>query len=164
MGKISQPEPIQSSHHLTAFESGVEVLDHWLKHRALKNNINGASRTFVVLKGERVIGYYALATGAVAMNEAPGKIKRNMPNPIPVMVLGRLAVDKEWQKHGVGKGMLKDAVLRTIRVSQDAGIRAILTHAISEPAKHFYKRYGFIESPIAPMTLLLTMQDIENYF
>ncbi len=86
-----------------------------------------------------------------------------MPNPIPVMVLGRLAVDKAWQGHGIGKGLLKDAFLRTVRVSKDAGIRALLIHAISDSAKHFYKRYGFVESPIASMTLMLTMKDIEKY-
>ncbi|MCH9689783.1 MAG: GNAT family N-acetyltransferase, partial [Gammaproteobacteria bacterium] len=139
------------------------VLDHWLKQCAIKNETEGASRTFVVHDNQRVVGYYALATGSVAAHEAPGKIKRNMPNPIPVMVLGRLAVDLAWQKHGIGKGLLKDAVLRTIKVSHSAGIRALLIHAISEPAKHFYKRYGFIESPIDPMTLMMTMRDIKKY-
>jgi GNAT superfamily N-acetyltransferase len=164
MGQISKPEPIQLAHQLDDFESGEKALDHWLKHRALKNDREGASRTFVVHEKKRVVGYYSLATGAVAAQEAPGNIRRNMPNPIPVMVLGRLAVDKAWQKHGIGKGLLKDAVLRTVRVSQDAGIRALLIHAISESAKHFYKRYGFVASPIASMTLMLTMKDIEKYF
>ena len=86
-----------------------------------------------------------------------------MPNPIPVMVLGRLAVHQAWQKHGIGRGLLKDAFLRTVNVSQEAGIRALLIHAISESAKHFYKRYGFIESPIAPMTLMLAIKDMDNY-
>lgn len=163
MGKISAPEAIQPSHQLNAFDSGETVLDHWLKHRALKNDVEGASRTFVVHDKNRVVAYYALATGAVTSHEAPGKVRRNMPNPIPVMVLGRLAVDKSYQNLGLGKGLLKDAVLRTIRVSRDAGIRAMLTHAISEQAKHFYKRFGFMESPIAPMTLMLTLKDIKKH-
>ncbi len=107
----------------------------------------------------KVVGYYSLATGIVASQYASGKIRRNMPNPIPVMVLGRLAVDKAWQQHGIGKGLLKDAVLRTIRVSQDAGIRVLLVHALSESAKHFYKRFGFVESPVASMTLMLGISD-----
>ncbi len=163
MGKISTPEPIQLTHQLDAFESGEKVLDHWLKHRAIKNDNEGASRTFVVHEKKKVLGYYSLATGAVSAHEVSGKMRRNMPNPIPVMVLGRLAVDKAWQGHGIGKGLLKDAFLRTVRVSKDAGIRALLIHAISDSAKHFYKRYGFVESPIASMTLMLTMKDIEKY-
>jgi GNAT superfamily N-acetyltransferase len=163
MGEISRPELITLAHQLDNFESGEAVLDRWLKQRAIKNETAGASRAFVVHENKRVAGYYALATGSVAAHEAPGKIKRNMLNPIPVMVLGRLAVDQAWQKHGIGKGLLKDAVLRTIKVSQDAGIRALLIHAISESAKHFYKRYGFIESPIDPMTLMLTMRDLEKH-
>lgn len=164
MGNISTPEPITHDHQLDAFESGEPVLDHWLKQRAIDNDSRGASRTFVVHNNKKVIGYYSLATGSITTQEAPGKIRRNMPNPIPVMVLGRLAVDQAWQKHGIGKGLLKDAVLRTAKVSHDVGIRALLIHAISEPAKHFYKRYGFIESPMTPMTLMLTMKDIKKYF
>lgn len=164
MGKLSTPEPISRTHLLDTFESGEPVLDHWLKHHALDNNSRGASRTFVVHDHHRVIGYYSLATGSITTLKAPGKVRRNMPNPIPVMVLGRLAVDQDWQKHGIGKGLLKDAVLRTAKISQDVGIRALLIHAISESAKHFYKRYGFIESPVTPMTLMLTMKDIQKYF
>jgi GNAT superfamily N-acetyltransferase len=163
MGEISRPELITPLHQLDSFESGEAVLDHWLKQRAIKNEKEGASRTFVVHENKRVVGYYALATGSVVAHEAPGKVKRNMPNPIPVMVLGRLAVDQAWQKHGIGKGLLKDAVLRTLKVSQDAGVRALLIHAISETAKHFYKRYGFIESPIDPMMLMMTMRDLEKH-
>ncbi|MDX2346549.1 MAG: GNAT family N-acetyltransferase [Legionella sp.] len=162
MGEISRPELITRDHQLNDFKSGEMVLDHWLKQRAIKNETEGASRTFVVHENKRVIGYYALATGSVAFDKAPGKVKRNMPNPIPVMVLGRLAVDKAWQKQGIGRGLLKDAVLRTLKISQDAGIRALLIHAISESAKHFYKRYGFIESPIDSMTLMMTMRDLEK--
>ncbi|NCT56311.1 MAG: GNAT family N-acetyltransferase [Legionella sp.] len=164
MGKISAPEPIADTHLLDTFESGEPVLDHWLKHRAIDNDSRGASRTFVVHDNHRVIGYYSLATGSITTQEAPGNVRRNMPNPIPVMVLGRLAVDQTWQKHGIGKGLLKDAVLRTAKVSHDVGIRALLVHAISESAKHFYKRYGFVESPMTPMTLMLTMKDIKKYF
>lgn len=163
MGKISNPEPINSSYQLDGFDSGESVLDDWLKQRALDNDSQGASRTFVVHEEKKVIAYYCLATGSVDAPQAPGKIRRNMPNPIPVMILGRLAVDKQWQKSGVGKGMLKDAVLRTMKVSQDAGVRALLVHAISESAKHFYKRYGFIESPIAPMTLMLSIKDVDKF-
>lgn len=157
MGLMSKPEAITPQHSLDAFDCGESVLNDWLKLRAIDNDQRGASRTFVVHQENSVIAYYSLATGGVALEVAPGKIKRNMPNPIPVMVLGRLAVDKAWHGAGLGRGLLKDAVLRTLRVAQDAGIRALLVHALSDSAKLFYQRYGFIESPLTPMTLLFAI-------
>ncbi len=164
MGKLSSPEPVRADHHLADFDSGETTLDDWLKRRALDNDQCGASRTFVVHQENIVIGYYSLATGSITSQQAPGKIKRNMPNPIPVMVLGRLAIDKRWQGQGIGPALLKDALLRTIKVSCDAGIKALLVHALSNMAKHFYKRYGFIESPFEPMTLMLSLKDMASYF
>jgi GNAT superfamily N-acetyltransferase len=161
MGQLSQPEPIHPFHKLDDFQSNELVLDAWLKQRAIKNHHAGASRTFVVHHDMKVIAYYCLSTGSVVSEHAPGKIKRNMPNPIPVMVLGRLAVDLSYQGRGIGKALLKDAVLRTIKISQDVGIRALLVHAISEFATDFYKRYGFVESTLSPMTLMLSLHDIK---
>ena len=135
------------------------MLDEWLKRRALKNEVSGASRTFVICQDKQVVGYYTLATGSIEHRNTPGKIRRNMPNPIPVMVLGRLAVDQRWQKAGLGRGLLKDALLRTLSVSKQAGIRALLVHTLSEETKHFYIHNGFIESPLDPMTLMITLQD-----
>jgi GNAT superfamily N-acetyltransferase len=97
--------------------------------------------------------------GSVVRTQSPGRIRRNMPESIPVMVLGRLAVDKRWQSKGLGKALLRDAILRTLHVSGQVGARAILVHAISEPAKFFYKSHGFLESPLDPMTLFLPLQD-----
>jgi GNAT superfamily N-acetyltransferase len=138
------------------------VLNQWLKRQALANESSGASRTFVVCKNECVIGFYTLATGSVRRGDAPGRIKRRMPDPIPVMILGRLAVDLHWQKKGVGSGLLKDAVLRTLIVAKQAGIRALLVHALSEKAKNFYIHYGFQESPFNQMTLLLNLMAWES--
>ena len=107
MGEISTPEPITTAHLTEPFSCGIPVLDEWLKRRALKNEVSGASRTFVVCHDRRVIGYYALATGSIRHSDAPGNIRRNMPDPIPVMVLGRLAVDQQWQHAGLGRGLLK---------------------------------------------------------
>jgi len=157
MGKISNPEPIHDSHQIQHFCSGENVLDDWLKQRALKNHRQGASRTFVVHENNHVIGFYCLSVGSVLREVTSGKIRRNMPNQIPVMILGRLAVDKHYQNQGVGVGLLKDAVLRTQKVAEDAGIRALLVHAMSISAKHFYKRFGFIESPLDDMTLMLAL-------
>lgn len=133
------------------------ALADWLKKRALKNQLEGASRTFVVCNGADVIGYYALAAGAVSHVAASGSVRRNMPDPVPVMILGRLAVRIEWANQGIGRGLLKDALLRTLRVARDAGIRAILCHAISGKAKKFYLKHGFVESPIDELTVMLNV-------
>ena len=159
MGAITAPEPITPSHLIEAFACGIPVLDDWLKRRALKNEVSGASRTFVVCHDGQVVGYYALATGSVEHRDAPGKLRRNMPDPIPMMVLGRLAVDQRWQRAGIGRGLLKDAVLRSVSVSQQAGVKALLVHVLSEDAKTFYVRNGFLESPLDPMTLIISLQD-----
>ena len=117
---------------------------------------SGASRTYVVCAGRKVIGYYALSAGGVTDADAPGRIRRNMPHPIPVVVLARLAVDKTCQGRGIGTGLLRDAVLRILQGAEIAGVRAILVHAISEAAKRFYEKYGFIASPADPMTVMIT--------
>lgn len=109
--------------------------------------------------GKRVVGYYALAAGAVAHVEAPGRVRRNMPDPVPVMVIGRLAVDQTTQGQALGPALLRDALLRTLQAAEIAGIRAILVHAISERAKLFYEKWGFIASPIEPMTLMITVAE-----
>jgi len=154
--EIGLPEKLSAEHDLSEFDSGEPVLDDWLRRRAWNNQTSGASRTYVVCVGRRVIGYYAISAGAIAHTEAPGRIKRNMPDPIPVVVLGRLAVDKAAHDRGVATGFLRDAVLRTLPAAEFAGIRAILVHAISEPAKRFYEKYGFIASPVDPMTVMIT--------
>ena len=159
MGEVTAPEPITASHHTESFACGIPVLDEWLRRRALKNEVSGASRTFVSCQDRQVVGYYSLATGSVEHRDAPGKIRRNMPNPIPVMVLGRLAVDQQWQQTGLGRGLLKDALLRSLSVSKHAGVRALLVHALSEDAKKFYAHNGFLESPLDPMTLVIALQD-----
>ncbi len=157
--EVRAPEHLTAQHDLAAFDSGTPALDDWLKRRALANEETGGSRTYVVCVGRRVIGYYALATGGVAHEGAPGRIRRNMPDPIPVMVLGRLAVDRGYQDRGLGAGLLRDAILRTLQAAELGGIRAILVHAISEEAKRFYERSGFIVSPMDPMTLMITIAD-----
>lgn len=164
MGEITSPEPIRKVHNLDDFDCGDQALNQWLKRQAIVNETSGASRTFVICENRRVIGFYALATGSVRREDAPGRIKRRMPDPIPVMVLGRLAVDFSWQNKGVGVGLLKDAVIRTLTVSQQAGIRALIVHALSEEAKQFYLRYGFQESPLNHMTLLLSLMALRNVY
>lgn len=110
----------------------------------------------------RPVGYYALAAGAVLHAQAPGSIRRNMPDPIPILVLGRLAVHSGWAGKGIGAGLLKDAILRSLRLSEELGVRALLCHAISENAKQFYLHHGFVESPIEPMTLMLNLTKLKK--
>lgn len=158
--EISAPEKLSAEHDLTRFDSGEPILDEWLRRRALQNEASGASRTYVVRAGvKRVVGYYSLAVGAVTHAESPGRVRRNMPDPVPVMVLGRLAVDKDFQGRHIGAGLLLDAVLRTVQAAQIVGIRAILVHAISEPAKRFYEGFGFVSSPVDPLTVMITIAE-----
>ena len=162
MGKLTAPAPINTVHSADNFDCGISSLNQWLQRQALKNEASGASRTFVVCSGKEVVGYYALATGSILRQQAPGKIKREMPEPIPVMVLGRLAVDRKWQRSGLGSGLLRDAVLRTYNVSKLVGVRVLLVHALSGDAKKIYLRHGFMQSPIDPMTLMLNLQDVHR--
>ena len=154
---LQAPTPLTEAHRLEGFRCTEPALESWLKQRARRNQQDGASRCYVVCAGEDVVGYYALAAGAVAHTQTPGHVRRNMPDPIPVIVLGRLAVHADRAGQGIGAGLLKDAVLRALRLSQEMGIRALLCHAINEDAKRFYLRHGFVESPIEPLTVMLNL-------
>lgn len=159
--RLSAPEPLGRQHALEHFASGADSLDQWLKRRALKNQASGASRTFVVCEDARVLAYYALASGAVTVDEAPGRFRRNMPEPIPVVVLARLAVDRSWQGRGVGRALMRDAGLRVLQAADTIGIRGLITHALSEAAQGFYEQLGFEPSPLDPMTLMITLADLK---
>jgi GNAT superfamily N-acetyltransferase len=157
--EIRAPEPLAPSHELDAFDCGVAALDDWLKHRARRNEAEGASRTFVTCVGRRVVGYYSLAAGSVLHAVATGKVRRNMPDPVPVILLGRLAVDRGRQGKGLATDLLADAVLRTIGAAETVGVRAMLVHAISPDAKRFYEKHGFRASSVEPMTLMITVDE-----
>lgn len=161
-GLAGQPERLSDRHQLDEFACGTAVLDQWLRRRARRNDAEGASRTIVVCDDLRVVGYYSLATGSVAGAAAPGRIRRNMPDPIPVMILGRLAVDQTWQGRGLGNSLLQDAIFRTLAAAEIAGIRALLVHAISDKAKAFYMGRGFIDCPGEPRTLLLLLKTVRD--
>ena len=156
------PEHLTAQHDIATFDSGVPELDTWLKRRAVANEASGASRTYVVSAEGRVVGYYALATGAVAQRQATGNVRRNMPDPVPVMVLGRLAIDRAYQGQKLGSALLKDALLRTLNAASIVGVRAVLLHAISADAKRFYERAGFSASPVDPMTMMITIADVKR--
>lgn len=159
---LAAPEPLSAQHETETFTSGIETLDAWLKRRALKNQASGASRTFVACDGRRVAAYYALASSAVTGDEAPGRFRRNMPDLIPVVVLGRLAVDQSLQGKGVGRALIRDAGLRVIQAADAIGIRGMLVQALSAEAKAFYERIGFVPSPLDPMMLMITLADLRG--
>jgi GNAT superfamily N-acetyltransferase len=160
--KLTPPVPITAAHEVADFESGETSLDEWLKRRALKNHAAGASRCFVLCAGSTVIGYYSLSAGAISHEAAPKAMRRNMPDPLPVLLLGRLAIDKRYHNQGLGQSLLRDAMMRAVNVASDAGVFAILVHALSAPARQFYLSRGFVESPLQSMTLLMTLATVRS--
>ena len=161
---LTAPAPLAPQHDLEDFTSGVTPLDDWLRQRARQNEVGGASRTYVVSEGSRVVGYYSLAVGSVLHHAATGRVRRNMPEPVPVALLGRLAVDQRWQGRGIGASLLLDALLRVIGAAETIGVRAILAHAISEEARTFYEHWGLYASPVEPMTLMITVDEARRMF
>jgi GNAT superfamily N-acetyltransferase len=160
---LSAPQPLTARHVLAGFDSGVPSLDDWLRRRSLQNQGTGASRSFVVCdRGETVVAYYALAASAVAVDATAGRFRRNMPDPIPVVVLARLAVDRTQHGRGLGRAMFRDAALRVLHAADSIGIRGLLVHAISEEARAFYLRLGLVPSPLDPMTLMTTLSDLRE--
>jgi len=158
---LSAPALLAEHHDLSSFNSGEVSLDEWLQKRALANQVSGASRTFVICEENRVVGYYALASGAVTVASVPGKFKRNMPNPIPVVLLGRLAIDQTRQGQGIGRALFRDAALRVLHAADAIGIRGIVVHAISDDARKFYMALGFVECSGEPLVLVVTLQDLQ---
>lgn len=164
MGVICAPEPLSAGHLLDGFDCGHINLNEWLKKRAAKaTRVGGSARTYVVCNAERrVLGYYALSTGSLNREDTPGKVSRNMPDPIPVILLGRLVVDRSFTSQGIGAGLLKDAFLRVAQAAAQIGVRALLVHAIDEGARGFYLKHGFYDSPTNEMTLMLTVVEIQR--
>jgi GNAT superfamily N-acetyltransferase len=157
---IATPTLLNDTHELDAFDCGVPPLDDWLKRRARGNALTGASHTYVACVGRRAVGYYALAAGSVELLAAPGRFRRNMPDPILVVVLGRLAIDRSQQRKGLGRALFRDAGLRVLQAADIIGVRGMLVDAISEEAKSFYEALGMTVSPIDPMTLMVTLADL----
>lgn len=157
---LSAPEPLQEHHRIDLFSSGEASLDDWLKRRARANQASGGSRTFVVCEDGPVVAYYALASSAVAVKEATGRFRRNLPDPILVVVLGRLAVATSHHKRGLGRALFQDAARRVMHAADAIGIRGLLVHAVSEDAPAFYRRLGLNPSPLDPMTLMVTLTDL----
>ncbi|HEX7324721.1 MAG TPA: GNAT family N-acetyltransferase [Rhodanobacteraceae bacterium] len=157
---IGAPEPLSPDHRLEGFRSGEATLDAWLHQRALPNQSSGATRTYVACDGATVIGYYALAPGVVAVRNATGRFRRNMPDPVPAIVLARLAVAQVWQGQGLGRALVQDAGRRVVQAASLVGVRGFLVRALSPSAKAFYGRLGFRESPLDAMLLMVTVADM----
>ena len=160
LGSLSAPAPLTAAHVTSGFVCRHLSLSDWLRKWALANGAPGASRTYVVSTADaQVVGYYALAAGSILIESASGKLRRNMPDPLPVIVLGRLAVHGDWAGRGMGRGLLKDAVRRSLEASVLIGVRALLCHAIDDEAQAFYLRHGFSASPVNPRTLMIGLRD-----
>ncbi len=148
------PGPLGANHDLAGFDCGEASLNQWLISRAFKNEKTGASRTYVLTDDQCVIGYFSLSNGHVSRAAAPGLISRNMPEPMPVIIMGRLAVHMDYQRRGLGGDLLRDAFLRARKASEISAARALLIHALNGKAKQFYLHHGFFESPVDPLTLM----------
>ena len=159
---LRPPAKLGAHHELASFDSGEPALDDWLRKRALSNAERGGAQTYVISVENRVVAYYTLSAGAVDQAKATGRARRNMPSPIPVMLIGRLAVERSHQGRGLGRALLRDAILRTLQAAEIAGIRAILVHALSEKAQGFYEQGGFQSSPTDPMMLMITVPDAKE--
>lgn len=160
MSVLIPPVPLTVDYVLDDFACGEPALDEWLKKRALKNQASGASRCFVIAEDRSVVGYYCLSAGAISHEAAPKAMRRNMPDPLPIVLLGRLAIDRRFHNQGLGQALVRDAMLRTVHVARDTGVFAVLVHALSDAARQFYLSRGFVESPLQPMTLIMTLATI----
>lgn len=159
MSGYSTPRPISDADDVATFSSGAPDLDNNLRNRALANHVQGGSRCFVTCRDGRVVGFYALASGSVAHRPAAGKVRRNMPDPVPVILLSRLAVDRKEQGNGLGSHLLRDAIARCVQAADSIGVRAILVHALHDEARSFYEHFHFEPSPTDSLHLLLLMKD-----
>lgn len=163
MTDVCAPRPLKAGDIVSEFDCGSEALDRWLRAWARHNDANGASRTYVSVDSgtDRVAGFYCLAAGSLARGDAPGRLSRNMPDPIPVVLLGRLAVDRRYAGKGLGVSLLRHAVLQSARVAQAIGMRAIVVHAKDDRAAGFYERFGFVRFPGNDRVLYLRVADVE---
>ncbi|OBI88556.1 GNAT family N-acetyltransferase [Mycobacterium asiaticum] len=159
MSGYSAPRPIRETDDPAGFDSGEPALDDYLRRRALANHVGGASRCYVTCQDARVVGYYAMSAGAVSHTGCAGKFRRNMPDPIPVIPLSRLAIDRKHQGGGLGESLLRDAIARAVQAAEQIGVRAILVHAIHDNARNFYTRFNFEPSPTDPLHLMLLIKD-----
>jgi GNAT superfamily N-acetyltransferase len=155
----SHPRPIHEGDDVANFDCGEPSLDNYLRNRALANHVSGASRCFVTCRDGQVVGYYALASASVHHRELAGKFRRNMPDPIPAILLSRLAIHRKEQGAGLGRGLLRDVIARSVQAADIVGVRALLVHALHDQARGFSLHFDFEPSPTDSLHLLLLMKD-----
>jgi predicted GNAT family N-acyltransferase len=160
---LSRPRPISTGDDCATFDCGEAALDDWVRSRALKNEKAGASRTFVSVDTESalVAGYYCLSASSLTHDEATSNLRRNMPEPIPVILIGRLAVDTRYKGMGLGVSLLQEAIRKGVEASRIVGARALVVHAISESAEQFYLKFGFTLVPDSARVMYIKMDDAE---
>lgn len=159
---ISAPAPLTAAHDLSVFTCGEPGLDCWVRRRAMTNQATGASRTYVVTEDENVVGCYCLSAGSIVLSAATGRVRRNMPDPVPAMILGRLAVATSHQGRGLGFALLRDAVLRTLQAADIVGCRVLLVRALHKKVATFYKSAGFQPSPVDPLVYMILLNDAKK--
>lgn len=159
-----EPVPLSAAHDCADFQSGEPVLDEWLRARALPNMEMAASKTYVICAQgtQKVIGFYAICMGQILNQEATGAIRRNMPRHIPAVILGRLAIDKNWHGKGLGQALLHDAVMRSARAANEVSARLLVVHAISPAAESFYLHHGFTQLPVEIPTFVLDLVKLKK--
>jgi len=159
------PEPAYKGHSLASFDCGKTGMNAWLIRHALQAQSGGSATTFVVTEDSHVVGYYSLTFGEVATTHAPERIRKGMGSyPIPVVILARLAVSLSHQGQSIGRGLLRDAIGRTLLIAEQAGIRALLAHPLDDEASRCYQRFGFVASPLREKQLLLLLKDARRLF
>jgi len=156
------PEPLDDDHFLDGFDCGDDTLNDWLIHRSRRNQTGGASRTWVVTDGHRVVAFYASSTAVILWAQATKRASRNQPDPLPALLLGRLAVDTKHQGAGLGAALLKHFFLKAIEIAELTGVRVLLVHAADDNAATFYRRHGLEPSPIDALTLMLPVKDLRR--
>lgn len=164
MSTFGSPRALTVGDRFVTFDCGEPSLNEWLRSRALKNETTGASRTFVTVEAESgdIAGYYCLSASSLALEDVPGRVKRNMPSPIPIILIGRLAVDQRFTGHGLGASLLQDAVLKGIEASRILGARAFVVDALNDHAERFYRKFGFeLMPPTAKRAMFLLVADAE---
>lgn len=160
MSSFFGPELLAEHHVLDGFDCGDDRLNAWLAGKALHNQVGGSSRTWVVTAARRVVAFYASSTAVVLRTEAAKRAARNQPDPLPALLLGRLAVDEKWHGQGLGAALLKHFILKSLEVAQITGVRVLLVHAKTAEAAAFYRRHDFEASPLDDLTLMLLVKDI----
>ena len=164
MGSIREPEPLDERHEISEFHSGVSSIDTWLRSKARLNEAKGGARTYVVCEGERVVGFYSLAASSVERRRLSSRVARNMPEPVPVILLGQLAVDARYRGLGLGSDLLVDAARRSLAVVKLIGARAVVAHALDERVKSFYAQFGFRPySDREPLMLVLRISELKAF-